>query len=73
MKNSNRRFYNSKCEIFESLSQKEVQRLCYADIIFTQLEGFLFLRKTNIASTRLKIARQMLIESMKEALYLSQN
>jgi hypothetical protein len=73
MKNSNRRFYNNKCEIFESLSQKEVQQLCISEVTFTNLTGFLFLRKANIANNKLKVSRQMLIDSMKESLYLSQN
>ena len=73
MKNSNRRFYNNKCEIFESLSQRKVQELCISEITFTQLTGFLFLRKANVANNKLKISRQMLIDSMKESLFLSQN
>ena len=73
MKNSNRRFYNNECEIFESLSQKETQQLCFSEITFTELTGFLFLRKTNTANNKLKISRQTLIESMKESLFLSQN
>ena len=73
MKNSNRRFYKSKCEIFESLTQKEVQQLCLSEITFTSLTGFLYLRKANAVGNRLKISRQQLVDSMKETLYLSQN
>jgi len=73
MKNSNRRFYNNKCEIFESLNQKEVQQLCFSEITFTSLTGFMYLRKANVANNKLKVSRQQLIDSMKEALYLSQN
>lgn len=73
MKNSNRRFYSNKCEIFESLSQEQVQQLCFSEITFIQLTGFLFLRKVNVENSRLNISRQMIISSMKESLYLSQN
>ena len=73
MKNSSRWFYNYKCEIFESLSQGEVQELCVSEITFTQLTGFLFLRKANNTNNKLKILRQRLIDGMKESLFLSQN
>ena len=73
MKNSNRRFYNNKWEIFESLNQEEVQQLCFCEITFTNLTGFLYLRKANVANNKLKVSRQQLVDSMKETLYLSQN
>jgi hypothetical protein len=73
MRNNNRRFYNNKCEIFESLTTKQVQALCLSEIAFTSLAGFLYLRKANTVNNKLKVSRQMLIDSMKETLYLSQN
>lgn len=73
MRNNNRRFYNNKCEIFESLTTKQVRQLCLTEITFTSLTGFLYLRKANTVGNSLKISRQQLVDSMKETLYLSQN
>lgn len=73
MRNNNPRFYNNKCEIFESLNTKQVQALCLTEITFTSLTGFLYLRSENVANNKFKISRQQLVNSMKETLYLSQN
>lgn len=73
MKHNNRRFFNNNCEFFEHMSQKEIQQLCFSEMTFTNLAGFLFLRKANVANNILKISRQQLIDSMKNALTLSQN
>lgn len=73
MKNSNRRFYNNKCEIFESLSQKQIQQLCFKEIRFTDLTGFLFLLKTTPSNNKLKVSKKLLTGGMKESLFLSQN
>lgn len=73
MKNSNRRSSRNKYQTFENLNQKEVQQLCSAEIIFTQLTGLLFLREDIGANNNLKASRQMFIDSIKESLQLSQN
>lgn len=72
MENSNGRFCNNKQGVFESLTQNEMQRLCLSDISFTELTGFLFLRKKN-ANSKQKVSKKLLFSSMKELLKLSQN
>jgi hypothetical protein len=47
--------------------------LCFADITFTNLTGFLFLKKENAGSYRKQISRHMLFDSMKTSLLLAQN
>jgi hypothetical protein len=73
MKNNNRKFFKDKANIFENLSVREVHTLSTAEITFTNVTGFIYLRKSNVACNKLKIARQQLQNSMKESLYRSQN
>ncbi|MEP6847052.1 MAG: hypothetical protein ABI861_13660 [Panacibacter sp.] len=40
MKNSNRRFFKDKWNIFENLSQREVQQLCISEISFTEFGNY---------------------------------
>ena len=73
MKNSNRRFFKDKLNIFENLSQHQVQQLCVSEITFTDLTGLLFISKSSCTDTQQKITRNQLYNSMKETLLLSQN
>jgi len=73
MKNNNRKFFKDKWNIYESLSAHEVQELCVAEITFTNLTGFLYLRKANVVNSNMKVLRQQLLDSMKESLFLAQN
>lgn len=73
MKNSNRKFFRNEWSIFENLSTKQVQQLCFADIAFTELTGFLFVAREKGRDMQQKISKHLLLRSMQESLMLSQN
>jgi hypothetical protein len=73
MRNSNRKSFKDKRNIFENLSAPQIGQLCLSDITFTNLTGFLFLRKGTSSGFQQRISKQMLLVSMKESSLLSQN
>jgi len=73
MKNSNRKFLKDQWKTFENLSPRQVRELCFIEPAFTNLMGFLYLKKGTVSDRQHSISKKSLSVSMKTSLFLSRN